>query len=327
MNRTTLQVLQLLKRGGGPSSGRVICETLKIPRQILWKRINQLRDMGYRILTVAHQGYRLDGVPNVPLELEVVPLLKTQRFGRNYHFLPKATSTNQVAAELAYEGAAEGTTVVADAQTEGRGRLARTWFSPPGANLYVSVVLRPAVDAVKKPQIGLVAVIALVEALVRLYPRLPVGVKWPNDVCIENRKLAGVLCNLKGKRRQSDCLVLGVGVNVNLVAAKFPAEIAHCATSLREAVGEEISRPRLLATFLEELEEAYDRWLDGGFEPFLEIWAKYAILTGSQVRIAAQAGDFEGTVTGITADGALALRLSDGTVSNIVAGEVMLIDR
>jgi len=321
MSDAAERILTLLRDAHGFVSGEAICRELGSSRTAVWKQINKLREAGYRIASAPRRGYALEAPPNVPLPVEVTPLLHTRRLGKALHFLPQTESTNQVAAELARGGEPEGAVVVADAQTSGRGRLGRQWFSPPGTNLYVSVLLRPDVNPVRVPQVSLIGALSVVRAVHRLHPGLELGVKWPNDVLLGGRKLAGILCEMAAEIDHVHHLILGVGLNVNVTREQLPAEVADSAVSLRDALGAETSRSRLLAAFLDELEQAYDLWTDAGLAPFLDEWRELSILRGRRVKLAALTEEVEGTAADLSPDGALLLKLPDGSVRPIHSGE------
>ncbi|OGV72406.1 MAG: biotin--[acetyl-CoA-carboxylase] ligase [Lentisphaerae bacterium RIFOXYB12_FULL_65_16] len=322
MTPTTVGILDLLRRSQGYVSGEAMCVQHGISRAAVWKHIGGLRELGYRISSAPRRGYRLDAAPNSPLPTEVLPLLATHRFGRAYHFLRRTDSTNRVAGELAEAGAAEGTTVVADTQTAGRGRLGREWFSPPGVNLYVSIILRPRVQPVRAPQLALVAGLCVVRAVRCLCPGLPLRLKWPNDVYCDRRKLAGVLCDLSADMDEIRHLILGIGVNVNLPPTGFPGGLAGAAVTLQEMAGIEVSRPQLLAGLLAELEQAVELWVDEGLGPLLDEWRHLSILEGREVRVHVLGQELTGTVTGLSREGALRLRTATGKVREVLSGDV-----
>jgi BirA family biotin operon repressor/biotin-[acetyl-CoA-carboxylase] ligase len=252
----------------------------------------------------------------------VLPLLRTTSLGRCLEFYTETESTNDVAMRLARQGAAHGTTVVADRQTRGRGRLARTWFSPPASNLYFSVVLRLPVPVVRAPQLALVAALAVVRAVRSVGLDLPMGIKWPNDILLAGRKLAGILCEMEVETERLRHVVAGVGINVNVTGAQFPPDLAQTATSLREAAGRRVSRPQLLASCLNAFEMLLDPWCGAGLAPLLEECSRLSVLTGRWVKIMTPGGGVAGICRGLTADGALLVELADGARRHVLAGDV-----
>ena len=320
MNDRTTQVLACLRQADGYLSGEKLCGQLGVSRTAVWKHIKQLREHGYTIDSAPNRGYHLDGAPNAPLPFEVNPLLTTKRVGRTFHYLAETDSTNRVASRLASEGTPEGTVVVADTQSAGRGRMQRVWFSPPGQNLYLSIVLRPQVLPLQVPQISLVIGISLCRTIAWMFPALQPRAKWPNDIFLGGRKLAGILCSMVAEMERVQHIVVGIGINVNVVA--FPAELEATATSLRLAGGEEVSRPELLAMLLGDVEEAYGQWLEQGLSSFLDEWNTYSLLTGRTVMVETLGQEVRGLVTGVSQTGTLILKLPDGTTREIVGGDV-----
>lgn len=315
-------VLQMLRGAENYMSGQDICRSLGVSRTAVWKHIGTLRNLGYEITGSPHRGYRLDQAPNTPSALEVTWKLKTKRFGHELLFLPETDSTNRYLAWLAERGAPEGTVVVADHQTGGRGRMDRSWFSPPGVNLYFSIVLRPDIPPQQVPSLSLAMGLGIVRALHRLFPKLDVSIKWPNDLYCGGRKVAGILCEMHSEVDQVYYIIAGIGVNVNMPEADLPAALRPVATSLRHATGLELSRPALLAEVLLQLEGVYDRWRAAGLEPFLPELIKHSMLDGREVAVACHGETIRGTVRGLSRTGALILQTSGSHRREILAGDV-----
>ncbi len=244
-------------------------------------------------------------------------------------FHPELDSTNLRAEALARAGAAEGTLVVADAQTAGRGRLGRAWFSPPGRNLYLSLVLRPAIRADAAHFyvfVGALAVIDTAAALLGSRERLEI--KWPNDVLLDGRKLSGVNLPAILDGERVSALVLGIGVNVNLAREDLPPELGTIATSLRIASGRWLDRTAVAEDLLARLERWIETLRDAGPAPILDTYAKWLRMRGSRVRIAGPgiAREVEGIAEGIGEDGALLVRTGGG-LERILAGDVELVSK
>jgi len=258
----------------------------------------------------------------MPYECEVATYLETKLIGREHAFLESADSTNRRLMELRDDEALHGTVMTAETQTSGRGRLAHKWFSPAGENLYVSMLLRPGVSPYSAAQLPLVAASAMLHALNSSYPSLNVCVKWPNDILVDGRKLAGILCEMDSDMDLVHRVVVGFGINVNMMTKQFPPELRPIATSLRELTGETINRSKLLAAILNAFEQRYDLWLAHGLKPLLPEIEEKSVLAGRTVTVTSQATKLHGTVMGIAADGRLVLRLDDGTERTIPSGEV-----
>jgi len=320
MNDMTCGVLEMLREGDGYLSGELFSERLGISRAAVWKHVRQLRNAGYRIEGLPRRGYRLLSSPDLPSEMEIRPWLETGVLGRRILFYEEVESTNDVASELAYDGEPEGTTVTADRQTAGRGRMDRSWISPSGTNIYASVILRPAVSPWKAPQMSIVAVTALVRAVEEAAHGVHLGIKWPNDVLCSGRKLAGILCELHSDLDRVHHLVVGMGINVNM--AEMGEELEGRATSLLIETGRETSRARLAGVLLNSLEETYAAWLDRGIGEFVPFWEERSVLTGCRVDIDTPSGSLCGTVRGLSPSGALELETSAGSVMEVLSGDV-----
>lgn len=253
-------------------------------------------------------------------------LLTTQLFGTPLHFFPTIDSTNTYAVKLAHEGAPEGTTVIADEQTGGKGRLGRTWVSPPGVNLYISLILRPAVSTGAAPQINLLAAVAVAEAIVQICGLTP-AIKWPNDVLVAGKKVCGILAEMQTEAGALRSLVLGIGVNVNAPLTAFPPELHDKASSLLLVGGRVVDRAAFTAALLTHLEKLYILWIEKGFSVLRPAWEHHAAeLIGKQISVAAPEGTIAGTVLGLDSDGALLVRGSnDETPRRVLAGDVTVL--
>jgi BirA family biotin operon repressor/biotin-[acetyl-CoA-carboxylase] ligase len=253
-------------------------------------------------------------------------------FGAPFFYFPTIGSTNDIAARLAGGGAPEGTTVAAEAQTAGRGRLGRTWFSPPGAGLYVSIVIRPDAGARKGPTgtaaagpglpavLTLVSGVALAEAI-RETTGLQAEIKWPNDLVFERRKLAGILAEASAQGSELDYVILGFGVNIRPVT--YPPDVAHRATSIEAELGRPVDRGLLLARALENLSMSREAVRRGEVAGVLDRWRRMSpSAVGARVEWRASGGALTGRTAGLGEDGALIVE-RDGRLERVVAGEVI----
>ncbi len=324
MNETTQRVLQLLKGGGVFLSGERIGRRLGISRSAVWKHVRDLKEAGYGIDSSPKIGYGLRTVANVPLAAEVTPHLKTRALGRVLEYHEMVDSTNRAAAELALRGAPEGAVVVADAQSAGRGRMGRRWESPAGENLYFSVLLTPSVEPARVPQLALVAAVAVHEGLAACCPDIPALIKWPNDILVGGRKLAGILCEASLEADRVHRVILGVGINVN--GAGVPRALRGSATTLRIAGGRETSRPALLGAVLNQLEVRYEGWLrDGSLSGLLGYFEGHSALNGRPVAAENLTGVVRGIARGITPTGELVIERAGGALVHLLAGDVHLL--
>lgn len=240
------------------------------------------------------------------------------------HYHPKVDSTNRLAMELARQGAPEGTVVIADGQTKGRGRLKRIWQSPPGLNLYLSCLLRPDLAPADASQITLTAGVAVAEAIARFCPE-GVGLKWPNDVQIRGRKVCGILTEMRMDVDRLPVLVVGIGLNVNIRRADFDPAHRATATSLREETGRILSREEVAFELCSRFEKWYRLFLGTGFAPVRQAWLACSEMTGRQVRVLFNQEVQEGRVVGIDRDGALLLTDASGALKRITAGDASIV--
>jgi BirA family biotin operon repressor/biotin-[acetyl-CoA-carboxylase] ligase len=266
--------------------------------------------------------------PEAPLSAEAIqPGLDTLWLAREIVWLASTESTMRVAGELAARGAAHGTAVIAEEQTAGRGRLGRSFHSPPGANLYVSILLRPTPPGMLAPTLVLAAGVAVAECVAGwLGAPARVDLKWPNDVRIDRKKTSGILVELASNASLPVWAVLGIGVNLNVDPASFPADFRQRATSLAAASGRPVDRVAFTRRLFGTLERVLDLHASQGFaavRPRFEAWFR---MGGQPVRVLEPAGGtLEGVVAGVDPDGALRLRLADGRERRVLAGEVTLL--
>jgi BirA family biotin operon repressor/biotin-[acetyl-CoA-carboxylase] ligase len=301
--------------------GGVLCDKLDVPRAELLKRIDSLRARGYVNQSAGGRGYRLSHVPDGLTARELAPLLNAAEIGREIHHSVELASTNDEAHQLAEEGAAHGEIVVAETQTAGRGRRGRSWVSPPGKSIALSVVLRPALPPSRAPEIPLVAAVAICEAA-RELGAASAAIKWPNDVECSGRKLAGILAELRTDGDRTRHVVLGVGLNCNLEAQDLPGELRESATSLRIERGEPVPRALACARLLEALDEWIALHDVEGFAPVRERFRQLSSTLGRRVRVDLDPGALEGDALDLADDGALLVRSERGELVRVVAGDV-----
>ncbi|PMB75078.1 MAG: biotin--[acetyl-CoA-carboxylase] ligase [Candidatus Bathyarchaeota archaeon] len=249
--------------------------------------------------------------------------LKTKKFGKKILFLHETGSTNDLAKEFADYGASEGTIVITETQTAGRGRVGRKWFSPKDG-LYFSLILRPKLEAKEAIKLVFVASLAVAEVLHENYG-LRVETKWPNDVLVSGRKVCGILCEMKTKGENVNYVVIGVGVNANVnVKEEFPEDLKTVATSLKDELRRKVRLEELLRLLLEKLENVYEQFMKEGFPQILNAWKKYASFVGKNVEVIDEAKKWCGLALDVDKDGALVIRLGDGTVKRFIVGDVSL---
>lgn len=258
-----------------------------------------------------------------PLDLaEARQGLETKRLGVKFHYFSETDSTNSQARRLAEAGAVEGEIVVAEAQSQGRGRLGRVWQSPPLANLYLSILLRPNLPAVNAPQITLMAAVALAET-VEFFLGRAVAIKWPNDIFFEGKKLAGILTEAACDSERVQYVILGIGLNVNYSVHAMPAELRARATSLAQLNGHPVVRESVLRRLIQDLDRCYGELETAGFEALRARWEARFIWRGRRVRVELGDQTLTGRALGIEPGGALIVEADDGQRRSIVAGDVI----
>jgi BirA family biotin operon repressor/biotin-[acetyl-CoA-carboxylase] ligase len=258
-----------------------------------------------------------------PLDLaQVREHLDAKRLGIRFHYFTEISSTNSHARELAEKGAAEGEVVLAESQTHGRGRLGRRWESPPLANLYLSFILRPKLAPVHAPQITLMAAVALAETVGSFIPQ-KVTIKWPNDILVNGKKLAGILTEAACVPERVEYVILGIGVNVNYPIDSMPQELRQGATSLLDLTRIEVNRESFLRRLIQDLDRCYGDLEQSGFEPLAPRWEAHFGLRGQRVRVELIDQVVVGRARGIAQDGALLVQGDDGTLQKVIAGDVI----
>jgi BirA family biotin operon repressor/biotin-[acetyl-CoA-carboxylase] ligase len=315
-------ILDLFRQApGGYLSGARLSEMLGVSRTAVWKQIKQLRQLGYRIEALPSRGYQLCAAPDLPLAEELRRGLTARIVGREIRYLAETDSTNRQAYALGEAGAAEGLVVIADRQSAGKGRLGRTWTSPPGVNLYLSVLLRPPLPPQAAPQLTFLSALAVSRAIVAVSGLEPTH-KWPNDILLGGCKVAGLLNEMSAESDRIRFVVLGIGVNLNMTVDQFPDDLRTPATSLLLAGGVPVSRAAFGRVLLEQLDSLYAEYLRHGSAPVLAAWEARCDLIGKQVEVDGQGAPLHGMVAGIDRDGALLLTLADGTTERVLAGDV-----
>lgn len=316
------EILQLLR--DAPStflSGEEISRRLKVSRTTVWKRMKQLRVAGYEIEASTRSGYRLIQSPDLLTPSEIKPILKTKWMGRTIHHFQTIDSTNSKAYQLALNGAGEGEVVISESQEKGRGRLGRQWFSPPSLNLYLSVILRPKIPPHQAPLITLMAAVATADAIRKYSGLLPL-IKWPNDILLRDRKVAGLLNEIHSEMDRIHFVILGIGVNLNMDEKMFSKEIRAVATSIKIEMGQTVSRKAFLQSLLLELERWYSIFLEEGSAVVLKAWRDWACIKGREVKVTSFGKTFVGIAIDVDSDGALILETGDGKQERVMAGDI-----
>ena len=327
MNALTQQIIRRLREADGFVSGQQLSRELRISRATVSKHVQDLRALGYDIDSVPRRGYRLNRGINQATAAEVRPHLASSTLGRCIVFEEEIPSTNKRAMELADQSAPEGTVIVAECQSEGRGRMDRGWYSPKQKNLTFSMILRPRVPPVRVPELALVAAISLRETLQVEFPLVPFRIKWPNDLSIEGRKLSGILCEMSAKEGRVKHVVVGIGINVNSTQTDFPPELRKLATSIHEHTGRDASRPEILAHFLNRFEIDYTLWQRAeDLGPLVNLWHKHCLLTGRNLVVKQLAREIRGVGRGIDRHGRLVVEQKNGHTVHITSGDAHILE-
>jgi BirA family biotin operon repressor/biotin-[acetyl-CoA-carboxylase] ligase len=301
-------------------SGARIAREIGVSRSMVWQWVRQLRGLGVRVKGKAGTGYFLERVPDILTPDMLRQRLKGSLFGKHiYHFF-KTDSTNRVALELGHAGEPEGTVVLAEEQTAGKGRAGRAWQSERAAGIYVTLLLRPRLAPVQAPLLTMMAGLSARTAI-EAQTRLAADLKWPNDLILGGKKVGGILTEMHAEPSQVRFVIVGIGLNVN--QEKFPGELGTTASSLRIETGKQVSRLELLVRLLREFENDYNRFLregPAGVTEKFETVSSYA--RGKRVRVTNGSASFAGTTAGLGPEGLLLVKRDDGQVVTVISGDV-----
>lgn len=314
------EILKILRETDDYVSGQQICRKMGVSRTAVWKVIRQLQEDGYQIEAVRNRGYRILDVPDVMTREELESLMETRWAGSRIYYYPETDSTNIRIRQLADEGEPHGTLAVADMQTAGRGRRGRIWESPGGSSIYMSILLRPDLMPASAPSLTLVMACSVAEGIMDCED-VEVQIKWPNDVIINGRKLAGILTEMSTQVDYIDHVIIGVGINVNM--AEFPDSIRETASSLRIETGHKVRRAKLIAAVMKRFEADYELFMQtGNLSGLMEKYSSMLVNRDRDVRIQGAKETYTAHALGIDLNGELIVRREDGTEEKICSGEV-----
>ena len=316
-------ILSLLRNSKEYVSGQQICEQFGVSRTAVWKVINQLKEEGYQIESVTNKGYRFIESPDILSQSEIASRLTTKWAGRKLYYSDETGSTNIDAKRYAEEGAPHGTTVVADMQNAGRGRRGKMWQSPAGSAIYMTIMLKPDFVPDKASMLTLVMALSVADAITET-TGLQTGIKWPNDIVVNKKKVCGILTEMNAELDYIQHVVIGVGINVNNGSPEeFPEEIRQTATSLKIESGTQICRAALIERVLFHFEKNYDtfvRFLD--LSGIMEAYDKHLLNLDAEVKVLDPKGEYTGIARGINATGELLVEKENGDIVQVYAGEV-----
>ncbi|MDQ2086377.1 biotin--[acetyl-CoA-carboxylase] ligase [Herbivorax sp. ANBcel31] len=320
------RVLERLKQSKeGYISGEQLSESLNVSRTYIWKCIKELREEGYIIKSSSKKGYKLTYTPDIINAWEIMQYRKNGLLGKNAIYFPQIESTNNYAKKIAQEGCEEGTVVIADSQTAGRGRMGREWSSTDKKGILMSVVLKPKVAMEELQIITLAASVAVVEAIKEL-TGIDFGVKWPNDIILDGKKICGILTEASMEMDRVNFVVLGIGLNVWHKKEDFLDELKEKATSLSIYMGQKsdiiIRRSELIKAILIKLEKVYDEINRGCLDSIIQLWKKHSVTLGKEVSILIKGEQHKGIAQDITNQGKLIVKCVDGTRKEVLSGEI-----
>ncbi len=295
--------------------GDLLSSGLGISRAAVWKQIRELRKDGYRINAVPNRGYRLEKEPDF---LEAKKLEDSSIY--YYH---SVDSTNRVARRLADDGAPNYSTVVAEEQLEGRGRLGRSWFSPAASGIWLSIILRPQMLIPSQAAPVTLVTAAILANLINNHYNLPLKVKWPNDLLLKDKKVGGILTELKGELDKIEYLIVGIGLNINQQQQDFPKGLRKVATSLHIESGEYFNRTDIIVAIRDNLVRAFNIFFNEGFAPFYMTWKKYNVTLGQKVTLSWKGGLLQGKAILLTREGALQIQDNRGEIYTVNYGELI----
>jgi BirA family transcriptional regulator, biotin operon repressor / biotin---[acetyl-CoA-carboxylase] ligase len=305
-------------------SGEKLSEELSISRAAVWGHICRLRESGYVIEACRNRGYHLKDIPDLLIAGEISQGLKTRDFGKKQiACFGEIDSTNARAKELAVQAAPEGAVVIANSQLSGRGRRGRSWFSPALTGIYMSLIIRPHISPAEAPKLTLMTSVALAEAIETI-SNLKTEIKWPNDILISGRKVAGILTEISTEMEFVHYIIIGIGINVNTQSESFPEDIKDRATSLYIESGRQYSRVGMIRMILEKFEEIYNTFKIGGFKRTLKEWKKRADIVGRTVEVNTMNTIYKGEVTSIDEEGGLIVKDSRGNYHRIISGDISI---
>lgn len=318
------EILQLLKENKDVFiSGQDISEKLGVTRSAIWKYINQLKDEGYEIESMSRNGYKLISSPDILTLDEIEPYLTTNFIGRDIIHFDSIDSTNSKAKQLADTKESNGSIVISEEQTNGRGRLGRNWVSPKYKGIWMSIILKPdlsPIDAAKLTQTAAAAVVKAADELqIRTY------VKWPNDIIINHKKVCGILTEMNAELTRINYVVVGIGINVNIDEAEFSDGIKEIATSLKIETKAPVNRQALAAKILNNFEILYTKFVEhNDIVSSINICRENSAIIGKEILVLNREKSIEAQVIDIDEDGRLLVKYADGKKESLISGEVSI---
>ncbi len=325
MSETRDKILEMLKNADGSFvSSREICAALKTSRTAVWKHIHALQEQGYQVEAITNKGYRIHmSEADMITPHEIRDAVGTGLFGKRVAYFEILDSTNNMAKKLADEGAEEGTLVIADEQSAGRGRLNRAWISPSKSGVLMSLIIRPPLSIAEAPRITSLAAVAVARALMELSGK-PVQIKWPNDILFEGKKISGILTEVSAEGNMVQYAIVGVGINTISVNRLLPTSFQHLTVSLEEMTGIRVKRAQVVASVLSNMEKLYEDFIHlGEFAGIIDYIKTHSATLGRYVKVDAGSRMITGFAEDIADDGALVLRVAGDQIQKVYSGDVL----
>jgi BirA family biotin operon repressor/biotin-[acetyl-CoA-carboxylase] ligase len=322
MKDTALNVLKILEEASSPTSGERIAEQLGITRSAVWKQIRELRKMGYNIASSRTEGYHLEGKTTKLLPYEVHKRLRTAFIGKQIRYFDRTASTIWIGKKLAAEGDVEklhGMVIIAEEQTGGVGRLGRSWASPAGG-IWITIILKPKIPIDHLFMITMAGSIAVARAIRKEYD-IGALIKWPNDIFIGDKKVAGLLLELSAEADTVHYCLLSIGIDANILLEELSPGLKETVTSLRAETGQEVDRVKLLSRVLKEFEQRYMLLESEEYETIVREWKSLSLTLDHRVAIKTIRKTFEGEAIDIDDHGALIIRKDNGKIERVIAGD------
>lgn len=313
-------VLRMLKENDGYLSGQELCERFHVSRTAVWKVMKQLEAEGYEIEAVRNKGYRLKMAGDILSRAELMSSISTEWAGNDVLYFDETDSTNTEIKKAAEKGAVHGTLVVADYQFMGKGRRGRSWTSPHGVGIWMSILLRPQLHPSCASMLTLVAALAVADGIEEVCG-LDTKIKWPNDIVVNGKKVCGILTEMSTELECINYVVVGIGINAN--TSEFPEDIKDVATSLLLETGVRVNRSRLIGAVMKAMEKYYALFLEHqDMSGLLDVYNEKLANKDNVVRVLAPGNEYTGTAEGINAEGELLVRMEDGELRTVISGEV-----
>ena len=314
------KILNELKKAEDYISGEYLSETLNVSRTAIWKHIKNLKSKGYIIEGISNKGYKLISSPDLLTKSELSPMLKTSVMGRNIIHFDDIDSTNIKAKELAQKDIEDGSIIIAEKQTLGSGRFNRKWVSPKGG-LWFTLVLRPNIPPNEAPKVTQIAAASVFKTLQDF--NINATIKWPNDILINDKKLCGILAEMKCDMDSVHYLVLGIGMNININESDFDEAVKPIATSLKIQYNKDFNRSEILSLFLNHFENLYNKFINSlDLSETISICRDHSNIFGRKAKLITYNNEEIVTCISLSNTGDLIVRDSSGNEKSVLAGEI-----